>query len=115
MKSDDKNILREVQKNTQMAMQAIDSISSKIYDDTLSAQVAKDSMRYGEIYNRATNELLQGKAECYKETGYQEMMLRGAIKANTMLNSSTSHVAELLIQGTNRGLTDMWKIMNHYI
>ena len=60
MKSDDKNILREVQKNTQMAMQAIDSISSKIYDDTLAAQVTKDSMRYGEIYNRATNELLQG-------------------------------------------------------
>lgn len=58
MKSDDKNILREVQKNTQMAMQAIDSISSKIYDDTLAAQVTKDSMRYGEIYNRATNELL---------------------------------------------------------
>ena len=57
MKSDDKNILREVQKNTQMAMQAIDSISSKIYDDTLAAQVTKDSMRYGEIYNRATNEL----------------------------------------------------------
>ena len=56
MKSDDKNILREVQKNTQMAMQAIDSISSKIYDDTLAAQVTKDSMRYGEIYNRATNE-----------------------------------------------------------
>ena len=45
MKSDDKNILREVQKNTQMAMQAIDSISSKIYDDTLAAQVTKDSMR----------------------------------------------------------------------
>lgn len=41
------------------------------------------------------------------------MMLKGAIKANTMLNSSTSHIAELLIQGTNRGLTDMWKIMNH--
>lgn len=81
MKSDDKNILREVQKNTQMAMQAIDSIGSKIYDDTLAVQVARDSMRYGEIYNRATNELLQGKAECYKETGYQEMMLRGEYHA----------------------------------
>jgi len=56
MKSDDRNVLREVQKNTQMAMQAIDSISSKIYDDTLSAQVTKDSMKYGEIYNRATND-----------------------------------------------------------
>lgn len=112
MKSDDRQVLREVQKNAQMAMQAIDSISNKIYDDSLSAQVTRDSMKYADLYNRATSELLRGKAESYKETGYQEMMLRGAIKANTMLNSSTSHVAELLIQGTNRGLTDMWKIMN---
>lgn len=112
MKSDDRQVLREVQKNAQMAMQAIDSISNKIYDDSLSAQVTRDSMKYADLYNRATGELLRGKAESYKETGYQEMMLRGAIKANTMLNSSTSHVAELLIQGTNRGLTDMWKIMN---
>lgn len=113
MKKDDKQVLREVQKNSQMAMQAIDSISSRIYDDSLSAQVTRDSMRYAELYNRATEELLRGKAESYKETGYQEMMLRGAIKANTMMNSSTSHIAQMLIQGTNRGLTDMWKIMNH--
>lgn len=113
MKKDDKQVLREVQKNSQMAMQAIESISSRIYDDSLSAQVTRDSMRYAELYNRATEELLRGKAESYKETGYQEMMLRGAIKANTMMNSSTSHIAQMLIQGTNRGLTDMWKIMNH--
>ena len=60
MKSDDKNILREVQKNTQMAMQAIDSISSKIYDDTLAAQVTKDSMRYG----RST---IGQRMNCYRE------------------------------------------------
>lgn len=113
MKSDDRQVLREVQKNTQMAMQAIETINNKIYDDTLSAQVTRDSMRYADIYNKATDELLKGKAESYRETGYQEMMLKGAIKANTMMNSSTSHIAELLIQGTNRGLTDMWKIMNH--
>lgn len=113
MKKDDKQVLREVQKNSQMAMQAIESISSRIYDDSLSAQVTRDSMRYADLYNKATEELLRGKVEGYKETGYQEMMLRGAIKANTMMNSSTSHIAELLIQGTNRGLTDMWKIMNH--
>ena len=31
-----------------------------------------------------------------------------------MLNDSTSHIAELMIKGNNRGLTDMWKIMNHH-
>lgn len=59
MKSDDRQVLREVQKNTQMAMQAIESISTKIYDDTLSAQVTRDSMRYADIYNKATDELLK--------------------------------------------------------
>ena len=41
------------------------------------------------------------------------MMLKGGVRANTMLNTSTSHIAELLIQGSNRGLTSMWKAINH--
>ncbi|MDE7249458.1 MAG: hypothetical protein K2N82_06125, partial [Lachnospiraceae bacterium] len=31
-----------------------------------------------------------------------------------MLNTSTSHIAEMLIQGSNRGLTSMWKSVNHH-
>ena len=31
----------------------------------------------------------------------------------TMLNVSTSHLAELMIQGSNRGLTNMYKAVKH--
>ena len=114
MKSDDVKILQEVQKNTKMAIKAIDTISEKIYDDDLSMHVTRESMRYADIYNKATDRLLNGKAASYRETGFQDMMLKGGVRANTMLNPSKSHIAELMIQGSNRGLTSMWKAVNHY-
>lgn len=113
MKSDDIGILQEVQKNTKMAMKAINALSGKIYDDTLSVQMARESMKYAEIYNKATDRLLNGKAAFYRDNGLQDMMLKGSVNMNTMLNTSTSHIAEMLIQGSNRGLTSMWKSINH--
>lgn len=114
MKSDDIGILQEVQKNTKMAMKAIDALSGKIYDDGLSVQMARESMKYAEIYNKATDRLLSVKAAFYRDNGFQDMMLKGSVNMNTMLNTSTSHIAEMLIQGSNRGLTSMWKSVNHH-
>lgn len=114
MKSDDIGILQDVQRNTKMAMKAIDALSGKIYDDTLSVQMARESMKYAEIYNKAADRLLSGKAAFYRDNGFQDMMLKGSVNMNTMLNTSTSHIAEMLIQGSNRGLTSMWKSVNHH-
>lgn len=114
LRSDDVKILQEVQRNTKMAMKAIDAVSEKIYDGDLAVQVTRESMKYADIYNKATNMLLDGKAPSYRETGFQDMMVKGGVRANTMLNTSTSHIAELMIQGSNRGLTSMWKAVNHH-
>lgn len=113
MKSDDAKVLREVQRNTKMAMKAIDTITDRVYDDDLSMNITRESMKYAELYNKATDRLLNGRAASYRENGIQDMMLKGGVRANTMLNTSTSHIAELLIQGSNRGLTSMWKAINH--
>lgn len=113
MRSDDVKVLQEVQKNTKMAMKAIDAISEKIYDDNLATQVARESMKYSDLYNKATDRLLEGKAAPYRESGFQDMMLKNGVRANTVFNTSTSHIAELMIQGSNRGLTSMWKAINH--
>lgn len=113
MKSDDAKVLREVQRNTKMAMKAIDTITDRVYDDDLSMHITRESMKYAELYNKATDRLLNGRAASYRENGIQDMMLKGGVRANTMLNTSTSHIAELLIQGSNRGLTSMWKAINH--
>lgn len=114
MKSDDVRILQGVQRNAGMAMKTINALESKVYDDDLAVQITRQNMRYSEIYNKATDRLLQGKALGYQESGLQDMRLRGEIIGSTMFNTSTSHIAELMIQGSNRGITDMWKTMNHH-
>lgn len=114
MRSDDIRVLQGIQKNTEMAMKAIRTICNKVYDDDLAVQISRQGMKYGEIYNKATNKLLNGKASGYVGNGFQDMMLKSGIKTNTMFNTSTSHIAEMMIQGSNRGLTDMWKTINHH-
>lgn len=114
VRQDDIRILQEVQHNAKMAMKAIDAVSEKIYDDDLAMQVTRESMKYSELYNKATDRLLEGRAPSYKETAFQDMMVKNAIRGNTLFNTSTSHIAEMLIQNSNRGLTGMWKAMNHH-
>ena len=114
MKKDDAEILREVQKNTEMAMKAIDTISDKVYDDDLAVQLSKQALRYSQIHNKALDKILEGKAEPYRTNNISQMMLVGGIHSNTLLDTSTSHIAELVIKGSNKGITDMCKALNHH-
>lgn len=114
MKIDDVKVLQGIQKNTGMAIKAIGTIGEKVDDDDLAMQISRQGMKYSEIYNKATNKLLEGKMPSYRESGFQDMMLKSGIRGNTLFNTSTSHIAELMIQGSNRGLTDMWKTLNHH-
>ena len=40
-------------------------------------------------------------------------MLWSAIQANTLLNTSTGHMADLMIQGNARGITDLMKVTHN--
>lgn len=113
MKHDDAIILKEIQKNTQMGMTAIDTILDKIGDDDFSLQLSKQSLRYSEIHNRALDKILENQGEVYRGNQLTEMMLKGSIHMNTALNISKEHLAEMMIQGSSRGITSMWKTMKH--
>lgn len=113
MKTQDIAIYREIQKNAEMAMKAIDTISDKVYDDQLSMQIRRQSGKYSEIRQRAGERLLQANAEDYRGNQLANMKLVGSIHYNTLLNNSTSHIAELLIKGSNMGILEMNKVLNH--
>ena len=114
MKKDDREILKEIQKNTDMAIRAIDTISEKVHDDELRQELSKEKLLYSVIQNKATDRLQNERAEEYHASAMQDLMLKGGIQMNTFTNCSTSKIAELMIQGSNRGITSMWKSMNHH-
>ena len=107
MKKDDQEILKEVQKNSGMAISAIDTISEKVQNDELLHELSKERLLYSVIQNKATDRLQSERAEGYHGSAVQDMMLKGGIQMNTLTNCSASKIAELMIQGSNRGITSM--------
>ena len=43
----------------------------------------------------------------------ENMMLRFGIGYNTLLNTSTGHIAEMIIKGSNNGVLEMEKVLAH--
>ncbi len=113
MRKQEVNIYKEIQKNTELAMRAIDTITDKVYDENLALQISKQSLKYAEIRNQAYDKLLEAKAEPYKGSYVDNLRLTGAIQYNTFLNTSTSKIAEVMIKGSNSGLLEMNKVLNH--
>ncbi len=113
MKHYDAKILQEIQRNTEMGMTAIETILDKIEDDEFSLQLSKQSLRYSEIHNKALDQILDKEGEVYHGSQITDMMLKGSIHVNTALNISKEHLAEMMIQGSNRGITSMWKALRH--
>ena len=113
MKKDDVELLREIQKNTEMGLHALEIMENKVYDDKLSLQLIRESFKYGELHDRAKAQLLAAKQMPEPENKIARMMLSASINGSTLLNTTTSHVAELMIRGSNMGLSSLWKAMNH--
>ena len=107
LKKQEINIYREIQRNTEMAMKALDAVTDKIYDDRLAAVVAEQELQYSRLHDRAVQNLVDGKAQTYRENAMENMMLRFGIGYNTLLNTSTSHIAEMIIKGSNNGVLEM--------
>ena len=43
----------------------------------------------------------------------ENMMLKIGIGYNTLLNTSTGHIAEMIIKGSNNGVLEMEKVLAH--
>lgn len=113
MKHDDAKILQEVQRNTEMGMTAIDTILDKVGDDDFSLQLSKQSLHYSEIHNKALDQILKNEGDVYRGSQITDMMLKGSIHAGTAFNVSKGHLAEMMIENSNRGITSMWKALKH--
>lgn len=113
MRQDDAVILNEIQKNTKNAMTTIDTLLDKVTDDDFSRQLSRQAMRYSQIHNDAMDMVLEKQGNPYRGNVISDAMLKSSLHANTALNISTEHLAELMIRECNREMTNMWRTVKH--
>lgn len=109
IRNEEVSVLQESRRNTRMAIDAIDTVLNKVYDEDLAYDLNCQANKFREL-DRKIQRTMRREGIVPKEGSRMEKaMLWSSIQANTLLNTSTSHVADMMIQGNTRGITDLMK------
>ena len=100
-------ILAEIYRNCQLALESISDILPEIEDEGIKAEILRQHEEYAKICGRAAC-LARDKALELKEPNpMKKAMMWGSIKMNTLTDNSRAHIAEMMIQGTVMGITSL--------
>lgn len=108
------NVLDELSKGACMGRDAIHFILDKVEDDGLKDELNKQYKKYKQISERI-NELYPrySDEEPHKTNAMNKVMTWYGIEMKTITDSTTSKLAELLMQGTNMGIIEGRRLLNH--
>ena len=108
------NALDEVNKGTTMGMEAIHFLIDKVENDDFRKVLDGEYKKYEQIAKRVC-EIYQKYSDKlpHKVSGITKAMTWGGIEMRTMIDTSDSKIAELLLQGTNMGIIEGRKLLNN--
>jgi len=108
------NLLDVLIKGACMGRDAIHFIMDKVEDEALKEELNAQYQKYKEISERIEQLYPDySQKEPHKTNAMNKMMTWYGIEMKTMLDNSTSKIAELLLQGTNMGIIEGRKLLNH--
>lgn len=108
------NALDEIHKGTCMGIDAISKILEKVFDSELKNILENQEKSYQKIKKEIENIYPKYNDDKPHEINFfNKTMTFSAIEMKTLKDNSNSKLAELLIQGTNMGIIEGRKILNH--
>ena len=105
-------IYREIVRNTAMGAQSIDNILGYIECEKLKNLVLMQKEVLEEFYSKAEAELGESELKDAKTHPVQQAMLKAGVRINAGFDNSNSHLASMLIDGYNMGITSVQKCLN---
>ena len=95
-----------------MGADSIINLLPKVEDSRLKSDMSVQLSGYEKFATRARNELREMGIEAQEKGFMTKAMARVGMEFNTMMDTSLSHIAEMMIQGSNMGIVEMNKCIN---
>ncbi len=113
-KENDVNVLDELNKGACMGTDAINFILDKVEDPKLKEVLNQQYKDYEKILNEISQLYPEySKKEPHETNVINKAMTWYGIQMKTLNDKSNSKIAELLLQGTNMGIIEGRKLLNH--
>ena len=115
MENNNLNVLDEVNKGATMGMDAINMINEKTHDAKLKETLQVEFNKYNKISERVNNLYSQFTTEKkpHETNKMNKMMTWYGIQMKTITDDTPSKLSELLMQGTNMGIIEGRRLLNH--
>ena len=106
-----KNMLDEMYRNVKMGADSIVNIMPKVSDKALREELTAQLEKYGS-FSHKIEQILYGDGSAPKEEGVMTKLgAKMGMAMNTMMDSTTSHLAEMIIEGATMGVTNMTRLL----
>ena len=108
-KNETAELLDRMYKNVKMGEESIITLMPKVKDEKMRAEMTKELSKL-EGFSSKISEMLCAEGKTPEEEGIiSRLSSKMGINMNTMIDSSSSHIAKMLMEGYTLGITDMTK------
>lgn len=109
--SSDKQLLQETYKNSKKGIDTLSTLLNKVYDNDLNYEMNTQLQRYREINSKVSDRLIEAGV-MLENKPLEKMKMWSAIQANTIFNTSTEHIANMMIRENSSGMTGIMTTLN---
>ncbi len=109
--SADLAVLNEAYRNTKTGLETINTVIGKVYDEDLALDLNRQAVRFLTLEDKVTDRIREASRRPEQASPAGKAKLWTSIQASTLLNTSTEHLAELMIEGNAKGITDLMKAL----
>ena len=106
-------VLNAVYKGTQMGLHSLDNIMDTVEDVNMCAHLRAEHTQYAEINERAAQQLARQAAKPDSIGPMAKMASDVSTKMNTLIDKTSSHIAEMMMQGNMMGVIEITKTIKH--
>lgn len=108
------NVLDEINKGACMGMDAIHFVLDKVEDDSLHKILDEQYNKYKSISDKICKIYPEySEKEPHETNAINKVMTWYGIEMKTLTDHTSSKIAELMLQGTNMGIIEGRRLLNH--
>ena len=97
-----------------MGADSLVNLLPKVNDEGLRNEITAQLERYEEFASKAREQLFDLDVSPKEENAFTKISAKMGVMMNTMLDATSSHIAQMIIEGCSMGITELLKVVHAY-
>ena len=107
-------LYQEIYKNVTMGAESLTDLIARTEAGDLKTELGVELAQYESLAKEAKKALLDMGVTPKEEKLVARLSAKAGLRMNTMLDATPSHVAQMVIEGSTMGTTDLYRKLNEF-